>query len=109
MPYKNKDDMKAAKRRYYDKNKALCLSKSKQARFEREQAAIKAKDKPCTDCGERYPYYVMQFDHINNDKIAEVSHLIRTAGIKRVLAEIEKCEVVCANCHAKRTYQRLKS
>lgn len=60
--------------------------------------------KPCTDCGAVYPYFVMQFDHLDGtEKITTVS---RHWSKKTILAEIGKCQLVCANCHAIRTYTR---
>jgi hypothetical protein len=50
----------------------------------------------------------MQFDHINDDKIAGVTAILRANGIKAALTEIAKCELVCANCHALRTQKRSK-
>jgi hypothetical protein len=49
----------------------------------------------------------MDFDHIG-PKTAEVSSMVRTLSTERLLAEVRKCEVVCANCHRVRTYLRLK-
>lgn len=61
---------------------------------------------PCTDCKNLYPFWVMQFDHINDDKKFSISgSLSRTT--QTLEAEISKCEVVCALCHAHRTYCRL--
>ena len=60
---------------------------------------------PCADCGETDPI-VLEFDHLR-DKLYNISSMVRTvlswAPIRR---EIEKCEVVCANCHRRRTAQR---
>ncbi|OXR46664.1 hypothetical protein B7C42_01639 [Nocardia cerradoensis] len=67
-----------------------------------------AKSKPCADCGVSYPYYVMQFDHLG-DKKFNIGAIGPTASRKRLLAEIAKCDVVCANCHAERSYQRMQS
>lgn len=65
-----------------------------------------AKEVPCADCGVEYPHYVMQFDHLG-EKNFNVADYVRTAGsIKRLMAELELCDVVCANCHAERTYRR---
>jgi hypothetical protein len=77
----------------------------------RQRAAVRAaKDKPCTDCGIQYPYYVMEFDHLDADsKEFNVSAGVTSRGFGRLMAEIAKCEVVCANCHAERTYQRKQS
>jgi hypothetical protein len=57
---------------------------------------------PCVDCGETDPV-VLDFDH-QRDKIANVSLMVlRKRPWPVILAEIEKCEVVCANCHRRRT------
>ncbi len=61
------------------------------------------KDVPCTDCGVKYPSYVMQFDHLR-DKKYTISQMYILVGLPTIKAEIEKCEVVCANCHAERTH-----
>lgn len=68
-----------------------------------------AKDKPCTDCGVSYPYYVMQFDHLDPaEKLFNIGHIGPTTGRKRLLAEIAKCDVVCANCHCVRTHNAMQ-
>jgi hypothetical protein len=48
----------------------------------------------------------MDFDHIK-PKRPEVSRLLYVSGTAALLAEIEKCEAVCANCHRIRTKRRL--
>lgn len=63
-----------------------------------------AKDVPCADCGKRYPHYVMDFDHVREGKLANVSNLAK-GNVDTLLAEIAKCDVVCANCHRERTYR----
>lgn len=68
--------------------------------------SIKEKN-PCADCGQKYPYYVMDFDHRDKEqKVADVSKLLRVKGTVAVFDEIEKCDVVCANCHRMRTHRR---
>jgi hypothetical protein len=57
---------------------------------------------PCVDCGEADPV-VLEFDHMR-DKVKAVSVLLSNGHEwKQILAEIEKCEVRCANCHRRRT------
>ena len=61
----------------------------------------------CADCGYNKSAYALQFDHIFDNKKASVSNLIRSDyGWATILKEINKCEVVCANCHAIRTHAR---
>lgn len=65
-----------------------------------------AKDRPCTDCGRRYPTCVMDLDHVHGPKEFKVSEAVQLAyglTLQRVRAEIAKCDVVCANCHRIRT------
>lgn len=48
----------------------------------------------------------MQFDHVRGEKIANVSRLLNDRRYTLALEEVEKCEVVCANCHSTRTFER---
>ena len=61
---------------------------------------------PCVDCGEDDPV-VLDFDH-RGDKVANVSAMLSRAWAT-IVAEIEKCDVRCANCHRRRTAERLGS
>ena len=68
------------------------------------------KDKPCKDCGGRFHPCAMDFDHCHGDKVDNVSWMLGKAKSREaILAEIAKCELVCANCHRVRTYNRRKS
>ena len=61
---------------------------------------------PCVDCGESN-LNVLDFDHLR-DKTDDVANMV--AGGRpwsEIEWEIAKCEVCCANCHARRTAQRI--
>lgn len=60
---------------------------------------------PCLDCGEDDPV-VLQFDHVRGVKRFNVSNRLHSMPWDRLLREIRKCEVVCANCHMRRTARR---
>lgn len=78
-------------------------------RIERHRKLLQdVKSQPCADCGGRFPYYVMDFDHLG-DKVAEVSLMAPSYGTESLLAEVAKCDVVCANCHRIRTFRRLRT
>lgn len=63
------------------------------------------RDHPCADCGADDPV-VLEFDHLR-DKQAGVSDLVlRGAPIARLAEELALCEVVCVNCHRRRTHRR---
>jgi hypothetical protein len=60
----------------------------------------------CTDCGYREHPVALAFDHLPGfPKLGGLSQMLGCSET-RILAEIAKCEVVCANCHAIRTYNR---
>lgn len=60
---------------------------------------------PCADCGEA-DSVLLEFDHVG-PKLAMVSALAHDgASVARIKREIEACEVVCANCHRRRTALR---
>lgn len=62
-------------------------------------------DHPCVDCGETDPL-VLEFDHLR-DKSFNIAKGLRTHNWEAILNEITKCEVVCANCHRRRTARTL--
>src|SRR5689334_14878222 len=57
----------------------------------------------CVDCGID-DYVLLQFDHVYG-KTKEVNCIL-TCKWETALAEAKLCEVVCANCHVRRTYER---
>lgn len=63
-------------------------------------------NKPCNDCYIVYPYWMLDFDHIMNNKRSEVSTLAWKNGVEDVKLEIEKCVLICSNCHSIRTHNR---
>jgi hypothetical protein len=67
--------------------------------------------RPCADCGRSLPPWVMDFDHrdpkTKSFALAAGHALLKSRDV--LIAEIAKCDVVCANCHAIRTYNWIKS
>jgi len=63
---------------------------------------------PCSDCGRFYPFYVMQYDHRpEHEKLFAISrYRDHTKDIAIVKAEMEKCDLVCGNCHTIRGHWR---
>jgi hypothetical protein len=107
MAYANIEDSRAAIRQHYYANKEQYLEKNRQRRKFLKQFVNEIKSSTaCTDCKIYYPFYVMDFDHLQ-DKLKDINELIKGNNLKAVKREIEKCEVVCANCHRLRTYTRL--
>lgn len=62
------------------------------------------KDRSCADCGGRFPHFVMDWDHRPGEvKLFNISYAKSSFARERVVAEIAKCDLVCANCHRIRT------
>jgi hypothetical protein len=96
-----KEHYAANRQRYIDQAAVV----KKRLRLERTKLLVEYfESHPCTDCGEQDPV-VLEFDHLR-DKAFAIGPRICSAGWAAILAEIEKCEVVCANCHRRRTARR---
>jgi hypothetical protein len=68
-------------------------------------------DTPCLDCNGTFPWCAMDFDHRPGEtkdlRIGSNGHLNRTKkNIARFEKEIDKCDLVCGNCHRVRTQER---
>lgn len=84
---------------------------STSAAVKRAQAfVLKAKtNKPCKDCRQFYPPYVFDFDHVRGTKRADISEMVWAGRSLAILTtEMEKCDLVCANCHRVRTFTRAR-
>lgn len=87
------------------------LCNTKRSAINREKVRkvlIQIKSQPCTDCKIIYPYYVMDFDHIDDNKEFGIAEM-RFSSLENIMKEIKKCELVCSNCHRIRTFQRLNT
>lgn len=61
----------------------------------------------CVDCPET-DIRVLHFDHVRGHKVSNVSKLVNGASsLIRVMEEVKKCDIRCANCHARKDVPRL--
>ncbi len=92
---------------HYQRNRSYYLSKAnkrneKQKKEQQELLLEFLSKNPCIDCGESDPI-VLEFDHIEN-KFENVSVMVKSRfSTKKLLEEIKKCEIRCANCHRRKT------
>jgi hypothetical protein len=110
---KCKSCQRAYHRLYYQRNKSRFIAKNRRNK-NRQRKRLRAilwgvKQRPCQDCGGSFHPWVMELDHRDGAiKVAAVANLVSTGCTDaRPFEEIDKCDVVCANCHRMRTYRRL--
>ena len=99
----------ASNQKYYlaNRDKIYALNRATKRRNAAYVLAVKAQ--PCSDCGQIFHPAAMDFDHVHGQKVADIATLAAGGfSLKRIQAEIDKCELVCANCHRVRTWVRLE-
>lgn len=85
-----------------------CYSKFKNIRKSliRKQYYEIKKGFKCCNCGND-DFRVLEFDHINRNKkelcISEA--MGRGCSLEKIKKEIDKCQVLCANCHRIKTWE----
>lgn len=64
-------------------------------------------EKGCKDCGYNSFPEALDFDHVIGTKCFNIGEAIAgTYSLEKLLEEINKCEIVCSNCHRVRTKRR---
>lgn len=109
MAYKDPKKQKAFAKAHYEANKALYKKRAidhskKIAEIIRKYILEYLKSHACIKCGEE-DILVLEFDHRDRKKklfsIGEAFH--RGMTLIKVKREIEKCDILCANCHRRKT------
>jgi hypothetical protein len=107
MPYKDLKKRRAYRREWYAKNKksekAHILRRKKEIRtwFEKYKSKLK-----CSKCYEDH-IATLDFHHNMGKKEMNITKLVYEGySIKRIKKEIEKCIILCANCHRKEHYKK---
>jgi hypothetical protein len=111
MPSNKPEYQKLYFEKWYKKNKAAHIERvgvrtRKVRAYHRQRIVDYLKEHPCVDCGER-DIVVLQFDHVRGKKQKDIAVMMNHGySWENILAEIGKCEVRCANDHARRTAER---
>ncbi len=94
-------------RKNYNKNRKRYIDHSRKSNAATREFFRNLKDnKPCDDCKVVFRYYKLDYDHRDSSKKEFCVSELVTSGKKKLLAEITKCDLICANFHRERTYQR---
>ena len=96
---------------YYERTKHRTAAARWQNQVDRREEARKyvfayLSEHVCMDCGE-YDPIVLTFDHVRGTKVMGISQMINQGySLQSLQEEIDKCEVVCNNCHLRREKKR---
>jgi hypothetical protein len=89
---------------YHKKDKKEHLNKNRA--FRRRNRTLMWEylgESSCITCGES-DYRCLQFHHREPaDKLYTISEMIRSRSWNAIKEEIDKCDILCANCHCKVT------
>ena len=86
------------KRKYSDRAKYLIKAVALRRKKIRE-LAIKYKGGKCSVCGYQKCKEALEFHHLSSKKDFGISSKGYTRSWQKVKQELEKCALLCANCH----------
>ena len=82
-------------------------ARNRHTKSRRRDKINERKNLPCPDCGRTYHPCQMDFDHKDpSQKLGGINELLKNGTWEEVVAEMDKCEVVCSNCHRLRTWTK---
>jgi hypothetical protein len=110
MPYSNRKKQQEYQKEWYARNsekQKANAKKHKQIAIQRNREYIwdVKSENPCTRCGEKDPA-CLEFHHLDSDEKESAISNAAGAGwsLERLQSEVDKCVILCRNCHAKLHY-----
>lgn len=97
---RNRDAIRERARIWKVYNYERAIARRQREYAENRDALRQLKAHPCADCGVQYPAAAMHFDHVRGTKLYNIGNGSMRRG--DLAAELAKCELRCANCHAVR-------
>lgn len=99
--------MKIFRKNHYHNNKEQYVLRSRKYKKKIIKKYIDwLSTKSCVDCGES-DVVVLECDHVRGKKDGQISSMIRLVSWSKILEELKKCEIRCANCHRRKTAKQL--
>lgn len=93
------------RKKHYQENRQKYIDKARRnSKTYAEEFYQWLSDKSCFDCGNS-DIRVLEFDHLENKEFA-LSAKIGGRKLESLMDEINKCDIVCSNCHKIRTSVR---
>lgn len=94
-------------RNWYKDNPISQRTATKELKARKKQYIRDLKSQPCMDCKGIFHFAAMDFDHRPETIKSFNPSSGWEYGWPQLKAEIDKCDLVCANCHRVRTFERL--
>lgn len=92
-------DSKRARENYHAKYKVAAKASVTKRRKQLKETLTEYKQlRKCERCGDKR-YYVLEFHHLHSKKNNIANMIANANSWERILKEIEKCQLLCANCH----------
>jgi hypothetical protein len=118
MPYKDAEvkklKAKEVSAKWYQNNKDITRERTRKhhqsyRHEKRDRVRVIKETNPCSDCRGKFHFSAMDFDHVTGEKLGDVGTLVsKNANWDKIQEEIAKCELVCANCHRIRSWNRMQ-
>jgi len=107
MPFKDKEYQRVYRNKWYARNRESEIEHVMRRKRElKSWLQTYKKGLRCSVCGEDHPATV-EFHHVSDEKKDRAVSQMVVDGLskERILEEIQKCIVLCSNCHAKVHYE----
>lgn len=104
--YQKNKKRKDEQAKEWARNHPSLSSAIKKRNYLKTYGAVISLKKKCVDCKRDYAPYQLDFDHVGKKTSHVASMIARKVSPIKVLDEVKRCEVVCANCHRARTHLR---
>lgn len=99
MPHKDPEALRVYRQKRWQTRKSICKDR-------KELFQLLKIGRPCYDCGGMFSPEVLDWDHRPGTGKRFGLSKMKDRQIETIWAEINKCDLVCANCHRTRTAAR---
>jgi len=92
-------------KKYYLKNREKIYQRKMQRRWRIKRTIVEMMGGKCSICGYNKCINALEFHHKGKEKDAAIFELIKNSSEQNVLKEVQRCILVCANCHREAHYK----